>query len=344
MDSLTQLTLGAAVGEAVLGRKIGNKAIWLGGLFGTIPDLDVLLNFALETTMKLRVHRGYSHSIIFAVIFGALAAWALKKIFKKEKLPFNSWYLFTFLTLVTHPILDSFTTYGTQLFLPFSDYRVGFNNIFVADLFYTIPLLAGVVAALFFLRNNTSRRLVNWLGIGISSLYMLFTFGMKFYTNSVFETNLALQKIPYERYTTSPTPLNAFFWGITAEGKDGYWLGHYSIFDKQKDNIEFTFLKKEPDLRQRFVNNPKFENLTWFSSDYYILTQQPDRVDYVDLRFGPMDFDNIDRTTFPFYFKIKDSENGNDIEVFESREVPELDGGFKVYFNRYWARVFGKVG
>lgn len=344
MDSLTQFALGAAVGETVLGRKIGNKAIWLGGLFGTIPDLDVMLNFALETTMKLRVHRGYSHSIFFAIVFGAFAAWALKKIFKKDDLSFNSWYLFSFLTLVTHSLLDSFTTYGTQLFLPFSDFRVAFNNIFVADLFYTIPLLLGVLAALFFVRNNNKRRWVNWLGIGISSLYMLFTFGAKFYTNGIFEKNLALQNIDYERYTTSPTPLNAFFWGITAEGKNGYWLGHYSIFDKASNNIEFTYLKKQPNLRKRFINYKKFENLTWFSSDFYILTQQADRVDYVDLRFGPMDYTNIDRTTFPFYFKIKDSENGNDIDVFESREVPEIDGGFKEYFNRYLDRVFGRAG
>lgn len=342
MDSLTQFALGAAVGETVLGRKIGNKAVLLGGLFGTIPDLDIMLNFALETTMKLRVHRGYSHSIFFAVVFGAFAAWVLKKLFKKEKLSYKNWYLFTFLTLFTHPILDSFTTYGTQLFLPFSDYRVAFNNIFVADLFYTIPLLLGVLAALFFARSSNKRKWVNWLGIGLSSLYMLFTFGVKFYTNEVFEKNLAQQNIPYERYTTSPTPLNAFLWGVTAEGKEGYWLGHYSIFDKQKDDIEFTFLNKEPGLRKLYNGNKKFENLKWFSSDYYILTQQVDRVDYVDLRFGPMDYDNIDRTTFPFYFKIKDSPNG--IEVFESREVPELDGGFKEYFNRFWARVFGRVG
>lgn len=341
MDSLTQFTLGAAVGEAVLGRKIGNKAIWLGGIFGTIPDLDVLLNFALETTQKLRIHRGISHSILFAILFGAFSAWLLGKLFKKNKLPFNQWYAFTFLTLFTHPILDSFTTYGTQLFLPFTDYRVAFNNIFVADFFYTIPLLLGVIAALFFARQNNKRRWVNWAGIGISSLYMLFTFGVKFYTNGVFEKNLEAQNIPYERFTTSPTPLNAFFWGITAEGKDGYWLGHYSIFD-ESDDIEFTYLDKRPELRKQLNNQKQFETLKWFSSDYFILTQNDDRIDYVDLRFGPMDYKEINRTTFPFYFKIFPKLDG--IEVEESREVPEFDGTFREYFNRFWARVFGRVG
>ena len=43
MDSLTQVVLGAAVGEAALGKKIGNRAIVWGGIAGTIPDLDVLI-------------------------------------------------------------------------------------------------------------------------------------------------------------------------------------------------------------------------------------------------------------------------------------------------------------
>ena len=43
MDSLTQATLGAAVGEAMLGKKIGGKAALIGAVIGTIPDLDVLL-------------------------------------------------------------------------------------------------------------------------------------------------------------------------------------------------------------------------------------------------------------------------------------------------------------
>ena len=42
MDSLTQIVLGAAVGEATLGRKVGNKALLWGAIAGTIPDLDVV--------------------------------------------------------------------------------------------------------------------------------------------------------------------------------------------------------------------------------------------------------------------------------------------------------------
>ena len=42
MDSVTQIVLGAAVGQAVLGSKVGNKALLYGAVAGTIPDLDVI--------------------------------------------------------------------------------------------------------------------------------------------------------------------------------------------------------------------------------------------------------------------------------------------------------------
>ena len=62
MDSLTQITLGAALGEAVLGRQVGRKAMLYGAVCGTLPDLDVLLKFG-DPVMDFTFHRSFSHSI-----------------------------------------------------------------------------------------------------------------------------------------------------------------------------------------------------------------------------------------------------------------------------------------
>ena len=43
MDSLTQLTFGAACGEAILGKKMGRKGLIWGAILGTLPDLDVFI-------------------------------------------------------------------------------------------------------------------------------------------------------------------------------------------------------------------------------------------------------------------------------------------------------------
>ena len=73
MDSVTQIALGAAVGEAVLGKKVGNKAVLWGAVAGTIPDLDVIPGYFMDTVARLDFHRGFSHSILFCPFCGFAA-------------------------------------------------------------------------------------------------------------------------------------------------------------------------------------------------------------------------------------------------------------------------------
>ena len=85
MDSLTQIVLGAAVGEAVLGKKIGNKAMFYGAIAGTIPDLDVLFSNFTDTVTALEMHRGFTHSLLFSIVFSPIFAFIVSKF---EKLIF----------------------------------------------------------------------------------------------------------------------------------------------------------------------------------------------------------------------------------------------------------------
>ena len=55
--------------------------------------------------------------------------------------------LFAFSLLLMHIWLDCVTTYGTLAFLPFSDYRVRLNGLFIIDLWLLIPLIAACFAA-----------------------------------------------------------------------------------------------------------------------------------------------------------------------------------------------------
>ncbi|MGB6268546.1 MAG: metal-dependent hydrolase, partial [Olleya sp.] len=137
MDSLTQIVLGAACGELALGKKIGNKALLFGAIGGTIPDLDVFIGrlfFNNEIDIHA-FHRGFMHSFLFAILFAPLIGYTVHWLYNKGKRQFTTtrkdWMILFFLSIFTHPILDSFTPYGTQLFTPFSDYRVGFNTISV---------------------------------------------------------------------------------------------------------------------------------------------------------------------------------------------------------------------
>ena len=133
----------------MLGRQIGRRAIAWGALFGTLPDLDVVLAPLLDTARMLRWHRGLSHSIL---IMFAATIWLAKPLsihWKKDKVTPQRAALFVFLAWSTHVLIDVFTVYGTRIFDPFSGYPVSTDNLFIIDPVFTIPLLVTVVIGLF---------------------------------------------------------------------------------------------------------------------------------------------------------------------------------------------------
>ena len=110
MDSLSQIVLGAAVGEAALGKKVGNRAILWGAIAGTLPDMDVLLRFFVDEITATQWHRGFSHSVLFCVLCAPLLGWIAKKIHKRlEEVSFKSW-LDVFLD-IAHPSTFRCTNY-----------------------------------------------------------------------------------------------------------------------------------------------------------------------------------------------------------------------------------------
>ena len=142
MDLVTQTALGAVVGEVVLGRKAGNKAILWGAAGGLIPDLDVLVVPLFSEVDGLFVHRGFSHSLVFAFLLAPLLGWLIYRIHRKKMtITWRDWSLLVFWAAFTHPVLDYLTTYGTGAFLPFSGYRLEFGTIGIVDIFYTLPII-----------------------------------------------------------------------------------------------------------------------------------------------------------------------------------------------------------
>lgn len=97
MDSLTQMLLGAAVGEAAIGKKVGNWAILWGAVAGTIPDLDVLAFHFTDNITALEIHRGFSHSLFFSVLFAPIFGFIISKIHSKLNATWKDWTLLMFL-------------------------------------------------------------------------------------------------------------------------------------------------------------------------------------------------------------------------------------------------------
>lgn len=406
MDSLTQIVLGASMGEMVAGRKIGNRAMLWGAVAGTIPDLDVFGGvFGMSPEDSLAFHRGISHSLLFAVLVPLLlalyASWyygsghhkkqtmkwvtgiagllfmlfcgaivnaipylinqqisfitltvallvigyftyrLITKYINQEqeeiKMPYWRWYLLFFIAVITHPILDCCTGYGTQIFQPFSDVRIAWNNISVADPIYTGPFLIFLLSAAFLNKDNPWRSRLNYAGFIWSMLYMGWTVRNKMIVDNVFENTLQSQQIEYSRCMTTPTILNNVLWHCIAEGDDVYYDGNYSLKDS-KPIVYLDTIKKNHHL----IKNPddkRIKTITWFSNDYYNVFQlEGDTIQINDLRYGPQigaDPEDLDSYIFPFSLKV----SGNEYELLENDGPPR--DNMNDFWNTLWTRVSG---
>ena len=74
MDSITHIALGACMGEAFAGKQLGRKAMLWGALAQSIPDIDFLASFWMDTASNLLAHRGFTHSFLFCLISGLILA------------------------------------------------------------------------------------------------------------------------------------------------------------------------------------------------------------------------------------------------------------------------------
>jgi inner membrane protein len=145
MDSITQGILGAAAAQAVFARRLGARTWLYGAVGGMAADLDILIRGA-DPMIALTYHRHFTHSIAFIVPGGLLSSlpWTLRKRWASDRLAIAGACIVGY---ATHALLDAFTTYGTQLFWPFSRMRVAWDFVAIVDPIYTLLLLAGVIAA-----------------------------------------------------------------------------------------------------------------------------------------------------------------------------------------------------
>lgn len=401
MDSLTQIVLGAAMGEATLGKKIGNRAMVWGALAGTIPDLDVIGNLWMSEIDSLAFHRGISHSFFFSIIGAFLFGWLVHRLYQSNyhrkvgigtwtiaflaiagliiftgtmsivkiilgiaililgawtiyrnywKLDYNvpkavslkEWQWMFFLGLITHPILDTFTAYGTQLFAPFSNYRAAISNISVADPIYTLLFMLPLIVLAFFNRDHPIRKKLVWTGIILSSLYMCFTLYNKYRVNQVMKHTLQKENIAYRKFFTSPTILNNVLWSGVAEAEDYFYYGQYSLLDKEPVFKLNKIAKRHDLIADAPEDDHVINTLKWFSSGFYGITKEADgSLKFNDMRYGSMNSEPEEKPEFVFSFPIEKSPEGH-YELGYRRPGPPEDMDAGEMASKLWDRIKGK--
>lgn len=331
MDSLTHLALGAALGEALLGKKIGRKAMLWGAIANTIPDLDVFAAPLFTDAQQLLVHRGITHSFLFAGLMSPLLGWLFSKWFNKSDVSWKGWAILFLTGMLSHIGIDSLTGYGTGWFEPFSTYRVSFNTIFVADLHYTLPLLICVIVA--FIAKNGSPKRIKWnrAGLIISSAYLIFTIFNHEHVLKVMETSFKQQNLITEQFIVTPTPLNNYLWMAYTQDKQGSWIGYYSEFDKDQ-NIQFHHVLRNDSLLTPFEHDPSFQLIKRFTKGHYCVTKIDSTLYLNDIRFGQEG--GWDNPNAAFVFKFKLNEQTKTAEMSRARFNGTLGDALSSLINR----------
>ena len=285
MDTLTHIVLGACIGEAIAGKQLGRKALFLGAIAQSLPDIDVVASAWLPVTNDLLAHRGITHSFLFVVVVSPLLALLSRYVFRSAGMDLRKWTFFWGLQIFIHVFIDSFNAYGTGWFEPFSHYRVSFNTMFVADPLYTIwPAIAFVM--LLVLRQGSPKRVHwVWIGLGMSTLYWALGITNKFVVDQVVKEDLNNKGIACSRYISTPTPLNNLLWYIMVPNDSGYYIGYRSVFD-HKPTIDFRYTYRNDSLLKKMKKNEDLENLLQFSEGYYTAEYRHDTLVFNDLRFG----------------------------------------------------------
>ena len=292
MDSLTQTALGGVIAEAGFREKLGGKAVILGCLGGFLPDLDVMTGIVLaDPWVQLTVHRGITHSLFFEPLFGLLLGWIFWR-WNNRRTSFWWWYLLAFLVLFTHPLLDCCTSYGTQIFAPFSKVRVAWNCVSIIDIFYSTPLfLTLLICSL--LRRMKPRKITSWLGI--ASLFMTTTYLIYGGLNHSVALKRALRDaknkdITVLRTEVYPQLASVWVWRTVVKTPDGYLLGRTNTLIGH--TVKSTFLPDESDpWVERALSQEEIKLYRWFTDD--LLRKKVIRhpqgggaVDLIDMRYG----------------------------------------------------------
>ena len=282
MDPLSQAVLGASLSQSVAGSKTTQRsALVIGGLAGMAADLDILIRSKADPLLFLEFHRQFTHSLFF-IPFGALlsalfflfimkTAWFRGK-WPTSKLSFAKIYLFSFLGYATHGLLDACTSYGTQLFWPFSDERIAWNIVSIIDPLFTLPVLILIVIAVY--KNNK-----RYAQVAFGYAVIFLSLGVIQYDRAFDAVQQLAQQRGHQmqRILVKPSFANRHVWKTIYEHKGRYYIDAVKLLNTTTfitgSSIAKLDLKRDlPWLTAQSQQAKDIERFRWFSDDYLAIS------------------------------------------------------------------------
>ena len=284
MDSLTQIALGSAVCVAAMGRRTttSKAALW-GAVAGTLPDLDALIDHG-DALLNMVLHRAESHALFFLSIAAPVLAWIAARGHH-----FLRWWLALWLVLITHPLLDTMTIYGTQLLQPFSNHPFGLGSMFIIDPAYTLPLIVGVLVAW---RCKDVGRGLRWnaIGLTLSTLYLGWSLVAQYLVEQQARASLHEGGVSAQRLLITPAPLQTLLWRVVALPDDPadpkFREAYVSVLDGKRP-LRWTAHARGSDLLAQHAAAPPVARLSAFTHGFVKASVSPEgQLRITDLRMG----------------------------------------------------------
>jgi inner membrane protein len=325
LDSISQAVLGAAVAGAVAGKQCNGRVLAAGALLGTLPDLDVFINYGNDLANTVN-HRGFSHSLLVLLPFSVLLTWLLRRHQKlAAQWSYRKLFALIALALMTHPLLDSLTTYGTHLFWPLDRPSVMVSSIFIIDLLYTVPLIVAVIWAIF----GRYKGFACYCGLAVSTGYLLWTLIAQQLMISRVEGQLAATELEGRPLFVTPTPFNSLLWRVLILGDEQYWEGASSFFDDDSVISFVAYDRGLPPPQAQFSSLAVFDR---FAHGFVSYGVEDNYFKATDLRLGIAEEN-------PFAFYLARYQHGQWQEI-EPVNAPRERSGFEV-LPKLWQRMLG---
>lgn len=331
MDSITHLFYGGVICAAIAPKAHRRAALLAGAALNTLPDLDVLpLQLSDDPIVRMTCHRAATHSWLVL----PLVAWAIWWFFRRRggrvaQAPARWWWAI-FICLMAHPLLDSFTIYGTQLFWPLPMPPLMWGSLFIVDPLYTLPwLLAFVVAWWAWNKPLGQRALTAGLVLGVG--YLGWSLVAKGMVERAADSELAvLGHADVPRFSV-PMPLTTLLWREVAMVPGGYLEGFRSL-PADRGPMHFTFHPADTAALQAAGAVPAVRRMTWFTRGFIAARVVDGTLVLDDLRMG-----NAPEYFFSFAVAKRQGPGWAVIPVTSFRSPPRNIGA---QWSAVWQRIW----
>jgi len=339
MDSLSQIVLGGTIAAAIAPAGHRRAALLAGAALGTLPDLDALwLGFmAADPVAVMTEHRSFSHSLLVLPWVAALIWWLFKRFGngRVAQAP-GRWFWAILLALITHPLLDAFTVYGTQLWWPFTPSPVMWSSVFIIDPLYTVWLLVGcVVAWVARARPLAQKALV--AGLVLSCGYLGWSMLAKYTVEREADRALAAMGLNDAPRFSVATPFNTLLWQVVAMTPSGYVIGERSVV-ADDGPMHFQGFPSNVQALREAADVPAVQRLTWFNRGFMRARVAEGRLQLSDLRMGL-------EPEYTFNFVVAEQVDGQwraivPEQLRSDRSSPEARAAVGARLGLMWQRIW----